>query len=65
VGEVKAECEAPGVSGGEEGYVGIDGLGMTRASFGIGTQGANKGIADPEPEVALLELWCMNSTSAG
>ena len=39
------------------GYVGIDRLGMTGASLGIGTQGASKGIAEPEPELALLELW--------
>ena len=39
------------------GYAGIDGLGMTGASLGIGTQGASKGIAEPEPELALLELW--------
>jgi len=63
-GEVEAECEASGVSGGEEGYVGIDGLGTTGASLGIGTRGANNGIADPEPEVALLD-WCMNGAGAG
>jgi len=64
-GEVEAECEAPGVSGGEEGYVGIDGLGMTGASLGIGTRGASKGIAEPELEFALLELWCVNGAGAG
>jgi hypothetical protein len=55
-GEVEAECEASGVSGGEEGYVRIDGLGMTGASLGIGTRGASKGIVGPELELGLLEL---------
>jgi len=64
-GEVEAECEASGVSGGEVGYAGIDGLGMTGASLGIGTRGASKGIAEPELEFALLELWCVNGAGAG
>lgn len=64
-GEVETECEASGVSGGEEGYAGIEGLGMTGASLGIGTRGANKGIADPELELALLELWWVNGAGAG
>jgi len=63
-GEVEAECVA-WVSGGEEVHVGIDGLRMTRASLGIGTWGANNGIADLEPEVALLELWYINGAGAG
>ena len=62
--KVLAKWEAPGVSGGEEGYVGIDGLGMTGASLGIGTRGASKGIAEPEPELGLLELWCVNGAGA-
>ena len=38
----------------------MDGPGMTGASLGIGTRGASKGIAEPELELALLELWCVN-----
>ena len=63
-GEVKAECVA-WVLGGKEVHVGIDRLGMTGASLGIGTWGANNGIADLEPEVALLELWYINGAGAG
>jgi hypothetical protein len=62
-GEAEAECEASGVSGGEVGYAGIDGLGMTGASLGIGTRGASKGIAEPELELALL--WWVNGVGAG
>jgi len=56
-GEVDAECEASGVSGGE-GYVGlgIDGLGITGASLGNGTRGVNPEMAEPELELTLLEL---------
>lgn len=63
-GEVEAECDASGVSGGEEGYVGMDGLGTTGASLGIGLRGARRGI-EPELEFALLELWCVNGAGAG
>jgi len=61
-GEVEAKCVA-WVLGGEEVHVGIDGLRMTGASLGIGTWGANNGIANLELEVALLKLWCMNGAS--
>lgn len=64
-GDVEAECEASGVSGGEEGYEGMEGLGMTGASLGIGARGASKGIAEPELELALVELWCVNGAGAG
>jgi len=63
-GEVKAECVA-WVLGGKEVHVGINRLRMTGASLGIGMWGANNSIADLEPEVALLKLWCMNGAGAG
>jgi hypothetical protein len=44
VGEVEAEWETSGVSGGEEGYVGMDRLGTTGASLGNGTWGEKEGI---------------------
>lgn len=53
-GEVEAKCETCKVS---ETRRGMDGLGMTRASLGIGMQGASKSIAELELELALLELW--------
>jgi len=43
-GEVKAEWEASGVSGGEGGYVLIVGLGIIGASLGKGTREAKAGI---------------------
>jgi hypothetical protein len=46
-GEVEAKREASGVSGGDEGYVRIDGLGITGASFDKGIQKANAGIEEP------------------
>jgi hypothetical protein len=49
-GEVEAEWEASGVSGGDEGYVRIDGLGITGASFDKGTREANVGIEEPALE---------------
>src|SRR5579863_120214 len=63
-GDVEAECEASGVSGGEEGYVGMDGLGMTGASLGIGTRDWNDGI-EVKDELILLALWCVNGAGAG
>jgi len=62
-GEAEAKCEASGVSAGEVGYAGIDRLGMTGASLGIGTQGVSKGFAEPELELALL--WWVNGAGAG
>ena len=38
----------------------MDGPGMTGASLGIGTRGVSKGTAEPELELTLLELWCVN-----
>ena len=42
-GEVEAEWEASGVSGGEDGYV-IGGLGITGASFGSETRAVKEGM---------------------
>ena len=44
-GEVEAEWEASGVSGGEEGYA-IAGLGITGASFGRETRAVNEGMLE-------------------
>jgi hypothetical protein len=49
-GEVEAKWEASGVSGGDEGYVRINGLGITGASFDKGTREANVGIEEPALE---------------
>ena len=54
-GEVEAEWEASGVSGGEEGYAGMDGLGITGASLVNDTRDANEGI-EVELELTLLAL---------
>jgi hypothetical protein len=63
-GDVEAEWEASGVSGGEEGYVGMDGLGITGASLGTWTRDANEGI-EVDVELTLLALWCVNGAGAG
>ena len=47
MGEVEAEWKASRVSGGDEGYVLIDGLGITGASLDNGTREANAGIEEP------------------
>jgi hypothetical protein len=65
-GEVEAEWEASGVSGGDEGYVRIDGLGITGASFDKGTLEANAGIEPPVLELILFPvLWWENGAGAG
>ncbi len=51
--------EASGVSGGEEGYVLIVGLGIIGASLGKGTQEAKAGIEEPL-ELILAVLWWAN-----
>jgi len=61
-GEVEAEWEASGVSGGEEGYVLIVGLGMIGASLGMGTREAKAGIEEP---LILPVLWWANGAGAG
>jgi len=56
-GEVEAEWEASGVSRGVEGYVRIEGLGMTGASLDKGTREAKAGI-EPALELMLFPvLW--------
>jgi hypothetical protein len=64
-GEVEAECEASGVSGGEEGY-GIAGLGtMGGASFGRETRAVKEGMEALELELTLLlVLGCANGAGA-
>jgi len=47
VGEVETECEASGVSGSEDGYAGIKGLGMTGPSCGGDARGAKAGMEEP------------------
>jgi hypothetical protein len=54
-----------GVSGGNEGYVRIDELGITRASFDKGTQEANAGIEEHVLEFVLFPvLWWENGAGA-
>ena len=59
------KSEASGVSEGGEEYAGMGGLGMTAASLGIGTRDTSRGIAEPELELALLEVWCVNGAGTG
>jgi hypothetical protein len=54
VGEVKAEWEASGVSGGDEGYVRIEGLGITGVSLDKGTREAKAGMEEPVLEFILF-----------
>ncbi len=56
--------EASGVSGGEEGYVLIVGLGIIGASLGKGMQEAKAGIEEPL-ELILAVLWWANGAAAG
>jgi hypothetical protein len=61
-----AEWEASGVSGGDEGYVRIPGLGMMGTSLDNTTHEAKTGIDEPVLELILFPVfWCGNGAGVG
>lgn len=63
--EVEAKCKASRMLRDNEGYAGMDELGITRVSLGTGTWAANKGVTELELELALLKLWYVNGAGNG